>query len=73
MRYAVIDGDGLVVNTIVWDGESEWSPPEGHQVVGLSTDSFVGIGATYQSDGTFITNQTPIVVPTPPVGIDTSV
>ena len=63
MRYAVIDGDGLVVNTIIWDGESEWSPPEGHQVVGLSTDSSVGIGATYQSDGTFITNQPPVVAP----------
>jgi len=69
MNYAVINTDsGLVVNVIVWDGESEWSPPEGHEVVGLSTDSTIRIGSIRESDGTF-TNPDPI--PVNPVGIDT--
>jgi hypothetical protein len=51
-----------------WNGESEWSPPEGHEVVGLSTDSTIRIGSIRESDGTF-TNPTP--VPINPVGIDT--
>ena len=71
MNYAVINTDsGLVVNVVVWDGESEWIPPEGHEVVGLSTDSTIRIGSIRESDGTF-TNPAP--VPINPVGIDTSV
>ena len=33
MYYAVIrESDNKVVNIIVWDGESEWTPPEGHRI-----------------------------------------
>ena len=33
MDYALIrESDNKVVNVIVWDGESQWSPPEGHRI-----------------------------------------
>lgn len=28
-RYAVVDDAGTVVNIIMWDGVSPWTPPEG--------------------------------------------
>ena len=31
--YAVIDGTNTVVNTIVWDGVSPWTSPDGTTVV----------------------------------------
>ena len=34
-HYAVIDGDGLVTNVIVWDGVSDYSPAEGLTLVPL--------------------------------------
>lgn len=44
-RYAVIqDSDNLVVNVIIWDGQTEWSPPEGCFVVQSDT---LNIGDTY--------------------------
>jgi hypothetical protein len=45
MRYAVIE-DGIVVNVIIWDGATEWSPPEGQQVV---PSNEAGVG--YRYDG----------------------
>ncbi len=31
--WAVIrESDSKLVNVIMWDGESPWSPPEGHRV-----------------------------------------
>lgn len=32
-RYAVVDPDGNVVNSVLWDGESKWSPPAGHTLI----------------------------------------
>ncbi len=29
-RYALLDADGNVTNVILWDGKTEWEPPEGH-------------------------------------------
>jgi hypothetical protein len=49
--YAVIDG-GLVVNTVVWDGESAWSPPEGTIIESLADWPHVGIGWTYNPKAT---------------------
>ena len=34
-HYAVIDADDLVVNTVVWDGVSEYEPGEGLTLVPL--------------------------------------
>lgn len=46
--YAVVV-NGVVVNTIVWDGESEWTSAEGDAVL---ADSPVSIGYLF-SDGKF--------------------
>ena len=29
MIYAILDSEGRCINRILWDGESEWQPPEG--------------------------------------------
>jgi hypothetical protein len=49
--YAVVAG-GVVVNTILWDGISDWAPPEGSQAVVIPTGTYAGIGSTY-TDGVF--------------------
>ncbi|ELI9468635.1 tail fiber assembly protein [Escherichia coli] len=46
--YAVIENN-TVVNTVLWDGESEWSPDNG---VAIPAADGVGIGWLY-ADGTF--------------------
>ena len=53
--WAVIEGD-TVVNTVVWDGESAWSPPEGTTLVSLADHRHVGIGWDYV-DGEFHDNR----------------
>jgi hypothetical protein len=49
--WAVIDGD-TVVNTIVWDGEADWTPPDGMIVESLADWPHVGIGWTYNPKAT---------------------
>ncbi|MDT4813623.1 hypothetical protein FQZ97_466130 [compost metagenome] len=39
-RYLVIQDD-VVVNVVLWDGASDWTPPEGSEAV-LSNDAAVG-------------------------------
>lgn len=46
-RYIVIDEDGLIVNAVAWDGETEWVNPEGSTV--LQNDSY-DIGGTLVDD-----------------------
>ena len=29
MIYAILDSEGKCINRIVWDGVSDWQPPEG--------------------------------------------
>ena len=29
IQYAVINSDGRCINRVLWDGESDWQPPEG--------------------------------------------
>lgn len=29
MQYAILNEDGKCINRILWDGESEWRPPDG--------------------------------------------
>ena len=50
MRYALVDSDGLVVNAIVWDGETEYNAPGGLTVVAVPDGVGAGPGWTY--DGT---------------------
>lgn len=29
MIYAILNTDGICINRIIWDGKSDWQPPEG--------------------------------------------
>lgn len=29
MQYAILDSEGRCINRVLWDGESNWQPPEG--------------------------------------------
>lgn len=50
-RYAIVQ-DGVVVNVVMWDGNTDtWSPQENQTTIEL-TDASVGIGDTY-SKGVF--------------------
>jgi hypothetical protein len=40
--WAVLDADGLVINVVLWDGETEWNA--GAQVIELVGHAGVGIG-----------------------------
>lgn len=53
-RYAVVV-DGLVVNMVVWDGVTEWTPNEGKAI---EAPYGVGIGWAYY-DGEFTAPTTP--------------
>jgi hypothetical protein len=66
MRYAVIDSNNYVVNIVLWDGVSEWSPGPGLSLIQIQEEQFVDIGWTYDEEtGLFIN---PIL----PVGIGTT-
>lgn len=46
-NYALVE-NGTVVNTIVWDGDTNnWTPPDGAAVVLIPSDQPVSIGWTY--------------------------
>ena len=49
--YAVYDENGLISNIVMWDGQNEWTPPEGTTAVKIN-ESGAGIGWTYK-DGVF--------------------
>lgn len=50
MNYAIV-ANGVVVNIIVWDGDtSTWQPPQGSTAVAIPDGTFVNIGYLY--DGT---------------------
>jgi hypothetical protein len=59
---STVSSDGVITNVILWDGESEWTPPENATVVALEDGSSVSIGWTY--DGSNFTAPSP---PPPPV------
>ena len=52
-RYAHILPDGNVWGVSLWDGVTDYTPPEGHTLVALPDGSPVGPGWTYL-DGEFI-------------------
>ena len=49
-KYALIETDGTVSNTVLWDGETEWEPPAGVTVVEVPDGQSCGPSWTY--DGT---------------------
>lgn len=51
-KYAIIK-DEKVINVCVWDGVSEWQPPEGTQAVKLDAEQLADEGYSY-INGTFI-------------------
>jgi hypothetical protein len=55
--YAVA-ANGVVENIVLWDGESEWSPPEGATAVLIPSATEVNIG--YAFDGTNFANPEPV-------------
>ncbi len=49
--YAVINESNVVINTIIWDGVSQWAPPKGCFLI---ENDQCGPGWTYNpSDKTF--------------------
>lgn len=59
--YALINSDGYIVNTVLWDGETDtWSPEDGLAAVRCG-DSICEIGGTHK-DGVF--DRAPIPNPT---------
>ena len=61
MKYIIVDADGLITNAIEWDGEAEWSPPEGCTAI-ASEDG--GPGDSY-IDGVVVLAPVPEPVPEP--------
>lgn len=47
MKYAVIDNLGVVVNIILWDGVSPWTPPEGCFAIELQSGEWCNMGCIY--------------------------
>lgn len=45
-NYAIV-ASGAVTNIVVWDGASEWTPPEGAKAVLIPEGQAVDIGYTY--------------------------
>lgn len=53
MRHAVVNKENIVVNVIMWDGQSNWRPPQGTVVVAC-TDGMCDIGDSCNpTTGTF--------------------
>ena len=59
MIFAVIDSQGLVTNTIEWDGNANWQPPEGCVIAPIENG---GIGWSYV-DGAFVPPKPPAEAP----------
>jgi hypothetical protein len=60
-NYALIDETGTVQSVVVWDGKSEWQPPNDWTVVLNPETICAGIGWTYVN-GEFIAPPEPEVV-----------
>lgn len=62
-RYAMVeDGANIVVNVIMWDGDTEtWQPPPGHTMV-EDPDGKAGPGFSYV-DGEFVPPPPPAPAP----------
>lgn len=47
MKYALVNADGLVVNAIVWDGQTDYTPADGLTAVSIPDGVKAGPGWTY--------------------------
>lgn len=50
-NYAIVESNGLISNIVIWDGVTEWAPPDGTQAIACG-DNICGIGGNYK-DGVF--------------------
>jgi hypothetical protein len=57
-RYAVVNQENKVVNIIIWDEVSQWSPPENHIIVNVE-ETFCDIGWAH-NEGVFTDPNPPI-------------
>jgi hypothetical protein len=64
MNYAIVDGNGNVINVVSWDGKTPWSPGAGLQAIPDPTGT-VGIGWTFVN-GAFVAPQVVVSAPPPP-------
>lgn len=58
-KYAIIE-NGVVTNITIWDGKSDWQPPEKSQAVMLTEDDKISVGYLF-IDGAFTPLAAPIV------------
>lgn len=58
-NYAVVDEKGNILSVVIWDGESQWSPPDGCIAVRCG-DQICSIGGKYR-DGEFFSPPQPEV------------
>lgn len=56
-KYALVNNQNVVENIILWDGEAEWAPPEGMQLVNVENVD-AGIGWKYENNVFVDPNQT---------------
>lgn len=53
-QYALVNKTTSVIeNVIVWDGVTEWTPPDNTETFQLSESDIVHVGGTRNPDGTF--------------------
>jgi hypothetical protein len=45
-NYAVVK-DGVVVNIVVWNGESKWKAPDDSEAILISDGTYIDIGYLY--------------------------
>ena len=51
--FAVVSNQNEVINTVVWNEDTNWTPPPGCTVIEILDGSTAGVGWTY-IDGQFI-------------------
>lgn len=56
-RYAIIDDDDIVLNIILWDGETIFNPDAGKVVGPVTTE--VEIGDSVDADGSLVKKAQP--------------
>ena len=61
-KYALINDQNIVSNLVLWDGETEWTPPNGLQPLNVENIE-CAIGWVY--DGSVFTKPEVVVVPEP--------
>jgi hypothetical protein len=65
MTYALINAAGLVVNVILLDDPTDYTPPSGQRLIKIPAGTAAGIGWTYVN-GQFIAPPDPEPVPPTP-------